>query len=238
MHCDNCTGQNKNKFVLSYLAWRVIHGLHKSITLNFLITGHTKFSPDWCFGLIKQKFRKSRVCSVAELADVVQQSTVTDVNLAQPTMDGEENIVQQYNWHQKFNETYKAVIGIKKYHFRFCHKNPGVVFCKEYRDSDEVEVCLLKDVNVVPTADLPLIIPPPGLTAARQWYLFEKICEFCSDETQDATCPRPTVEKPCHINEHPDEITDRTCLGPTALLPHHINENQNHDEMIDCELIR
>jgi hypothetical protein len=27
--------------------------LHTSIHLSFLIAGHTKFAPDWCFGLIK-----------------------------------------------------------------------------------------------------------------------------------------------------------------------------------------
>jgi len=40
LHCDNCSGQNKNKIVLLYCAWRVAIGLHKSITLNFLIAGH------------------------------------------------------------------------------------------------------------------------------------------------------------------------------------------------------
>ncbi len=39
LHCDNCSGQNKNRYMLHYLAWRVIHGLHKDITLNFLIAG-------------------------------------------------------------------------------------------------------------------------------------------------------------------------------------------------------
>lgn len=29
--------------------WRVLTGLLHNITLFFMITGHTKFSPDWCF---------------------------------------------------------------------------------------------------------------------------------------------------------------------------------------------
>ena len=34
LHCDNCTGQNKNRFVISYLACRrTIHGLHEDRTL-------------------------------------------------------------------------------------------------------------------------------------------------------------------------------------------------------------
>ena len=46
LHADNCTGQNKNRFMMYYLAWRVLVGLNDEITLSFLLVGHTKFSPD------------------------------------------------------------------------------------------------------------------------------------------------------------------------------------------------
>ena len=36
--------------MVGYLLWHVLTGLHKNITLSFMITGHTKFSPNWCFG--------------------------------------------------------------------------------------------------------------------------------------------------------------------------------------------
>ena len=55
---DNCTGQNKNHFMIYYLMWRVMTGLHKEITLSFLLVGHTKFAPDWCFGLLKQYIKR------------------------------------------------------------------------------------------------------------------------------------------------------------------------------------
>jgi hypothetical protein len=45
LHCDNCTGQNKNKFVLWYFAWRVVMGLHESVELDFMPTGHAPNSP-------------------------------------------------------------------------------------------------------------------------------------------------------------------------------------------------
>ena len=50
LHADNCTGHNKNNTMLQYLAWRVMTGQHTQITLSFLVPGHTKFAPDWCFG--------------------------------------------------------------------------------------------------------------------------------------------------------------------------------------------
>ena len=52
LHADNCSGQNKNSCMMQYLMWRVLTGRHKNITLSFLLTGHTKFSCDWCFGLV------------------------------------------------------------------------------------------------------------------------------------------------------------------------------------------
>ena len=57
LHCDNCAGQNKNKFLLWYMSWRVLHGHHKNITINFRTYMYcTKFAPDWCFGLFKKQF--------------------------------------------------------------------------------------------------------------------------------------------------------------------------------------
>ena len=61
---DNCSEHNKNNIMLSYLAWRTITKRHSRITLSFLVVGHTKFSPDWCFGLLKRKFRQTHVTTL------------------------------------------------------------------------------------------------------------------------------------------------------------------------------
>ncbi|KAH3806326.1 hypothetical protein DPMN_134645 [Dreissena polymorpha] len=56
--CDNCCGQNKNNIVIWYLLWRVLVGLHRIITLSFMLIRHTKFTPDWHFGIWKSKWRE------------------------------------------------------------------------------------------------------------------------------------------------------------------------------------
>ena len=43
-----CGGQNKNATMVQYLLFRVMTGLHDEVTLSFMITGHTKFSPLAC----------------------------------------------------------------------------------------------------------------------------------------------------------------------------------------------
>ena len=40
-HCDNCAGQTKNRYMLSYFAWNVQSGLHSDVTINFMLPGHT-----------------------------------------------------------------------------------------------------------------------------------------------------------------------------------------------------
>ena len=60
LHADNCSGKNKNRYMMQYLTWRVMVGLN-NITVSFLIVGHTKFAPDWCFSLFKRAFRRTRV---------------------------------------------------------------------------------------------------------------------------------------------------------------------------------
>lgn len=82
LHCDNCSGQNKNNYLIWYLLWRVMCGLHDRIELHFLVAGHTKFAPDWCFGLLKQRYRKSVVSCLDDLVQVVTSSTQCGLSLA------------------------------------------------------------------------------------------------------------------------------------------------------------
>ena len=67
LHSDNCTGQNKNAMI-NYLMWGVMRGRHTNITYSFLVVGHTKFSPDWCFGLFKRLFKRTPVNCLADIA--------------------------------------------------------------------------------------------------------------------------------------------------------------------------
>ena len=70
------SGQNKNNAVMQYLTWRVMVGLHEYIQLNFLIAGHTKFGCDYCFGMVKKKFR-TRVSCLGDIEEVCMDSYKT-----------------------------------------------------------------------------------------------------------------------------------------------------------------
>ena len=194
LHCDNCSGQNKNRFMLWYLLWRCYRGLHEEITLNFLVTGHTKFAPDWCFGLFKQAFRRSRVSCLDDVAAVVRNSTTSGVNIPQLIgSESGETIVLCRNWQQFLERFFRPLLKIKSYHhFRFNAHEPGVVFAKEFNDSPEVRVDLRLGI-VTFGADLPDVIPAPGLDYKRQWYLFNQIRDFCDERCKDIVCPKPLL---------------------------------------------
>ena len=74
-HSDNCVGQNKNIVVMQYFCWRTVQGFNSKIKSSFMLPYHTRFGPDWCFGLIKLKYHRSQISSVFELARVVNTST-------------------------------------------------------------------------------------------------------------------------------------------------------------------
>ena len=78
--------------------------------------------------------------------------------------------------------------------YRFDSDYPGMVFFKEYADSEEASYQLLKNPSVLPPppADLPQPLSPPGLSYQRQKYLYENIRQFCAqDDRADLTCPMP-----------------------------------------------
>ena len=107
-----------------------------------MITGHTKFSHDWCFGLLKKRYRHTKVGELTDLIDVVNQSPV--VNVAQPTgsADGQV-VVPTYDWLEFFTP-YLKVTGIKKlHHLRFESASTGCIFVKERAGSEEVKRCFL-----------------------------------------------------------------------------------------------
>ena len=129
LHADNCSGQNKNRYVMQYLAWRVLVGLNKKITLSFLIVGHTKFSPDWCFGLFKQAFRRTKIGCLDDIARVVDESALVNHAQLVGRQDGTV-VVPTYDWAKFFDTPFRqgALKGIKSmHHLTFTDKMPGSV---------------------------------------------------------------------------------------------------------------
>ena len=97
LQADNCSRQNKNNFFIFYLFWRMLKKMHDRVTFNFLLAGHTKFTPDKCFGLIKQNNRRGFVSLIFRVATAVNISA--GVNSAELCgLPNGEVLVPIYDW--------------------------------------------------------------------------------------------------------------------------------------------
>ncbi len=205
---DNCVGQNKNNAVLHYLLFRTLMGLHDRIDLSFMMVGHTKFAPDGYFGLIKYRYRRSRVYTYDQLADVIEHSTENGHNICQRSHNsqGEPQITYR-DWSSWLLQYFRKLPNLTTYqHFSMSHTKPGVITVKERVDTPEEEHVILQrrfpyGPNKQPR--LPKQLHPTGLPLERAWYLYEQIREFIPSEAdREQTSPKPIKPKPMKSNRH------------------------------------
>ena len=197
---DNCVGQNKNNCLIQYLMYRILSGLHNAIELSFLVVGHTKFSPDSHFGLIKQRYRRSKVYTFEQLAKAVEESTPNGYNLCHRVQMGGSNEIIYRDWGSWLSKFFTTVPHITNYHhFMMSNTNPGVVTLKTDMDSEKEKINIIKTpFNFKNTREYPPnCLHPVGLSDERQWYLYSQIRQHIPNEQdKDATCPKPTCFKP------------------------------------------
>lgn len=195
LHADNCAGQNKNSYVMWYMLWRVLTGRHVSIKMSFLLAGHTKFSCDWCFGLFKRNWRRTRVDCLDDIARVVETSSSSGVNV--PCLCGREDgsvLVPMYDWIAFLSRYFRKLQSIKTYHHFFFTKGSTSVSMKKFLHTEEVTQDLgnsFFNLHGLDPEVLPDIIVPKGLDVKRQQYLYKEIREFVSEDKQDLVCPFP-----------------------------------------------
>ncbi|XP_041356505.1 uncharacterized protein LOC121373797 [Gigantopelta aegis] len=195
LHADNCSGQNKNNAMMHYLAWRVIMGKHKTITLSFLLAGHTKLGPDWCFGLFKKKLKSSKVDCLKDVETVAKQSSPAGVIV--PQLCGDEGgrvFTPMYSWDSFFFPgIFRKMPAIKYIHHVEFYPD-GRILCKDFADSETVEHNILKVQPSEVPRELPPQMFPSGLSVDWKNDLFKEIRPFVAEQFQDLVCPRPRTD--------------------------------------------
>ena len=189
LHADNCAGQNKNKTVLAYLAWRCLKGLHERICLSFMIAGHTRCLVDGCFGLLKRKYRRSDCFTMEQLAEVVNSSAAPNVAQLMPGSG-----ISWREWDAFFVGHFRKVPNISRmHHFEFTSTSlTATVRYRESLDDEWMSTDLLKTTKEqLIDAGLPPVIPAGGLSLKRQAYLHSDIRPFVPDAYKDTLCPAP-----------------------------------------------
>lgn len=191
LHADNCSRQNINDCMLHYLVWRTLTEWYTTIELSYLPVRHTKFSPDWCFGLFKRQYKWTKIGRVQE---VVNKSAECNVAQLVSQEDG-SIIVTTFNWTDVIAMQMTKFTRIKKFYHFWATSSLGCVFVWEQSDLYEVKIYLLKEPWTPDVNELPAVVPPHGLKAEQQWYLYEQIRPFCPPEDMDSVCPLPSIPK-------------------------------------------
>ncbi len=133
-------------------------------------------------------------------------------NKAQLVVDSDGGVVvPMYDWASFFAPIFKKLPEIKvTHHFHVSSSKPGFVVTKKHSDSAGKEYNILKDGVELDQDEMPAEIEPKGLSLQRQWYLHDKIREFCPVAAQDITCPEPSAPRPDSRHPSPEPP------GPTS----------------------
>ena len=120
LYCDNCPGQNKNQTVIAYLCY-LVHDLkrHPFISLNFMVSGHTKFAPDRHFGTLKKKIKNQGCSSILDLVGnqgLVKQSAKDNEYIVYKDPITFNQNFGWYGWDEFLNRKYGACTGIRNWH--------------------------------------------------------------------------------------------------------------------------
>ena len=92
---------------------------HHSVEFSLMEAGHTKFHPDWHFGLWKVRWRHSTVETLEEMAHSVVASSKNKHNLPQ-LVDDPDCPVKFYDWASHLKRWFKPIPHLTSYHhFRF-----------------------------------------------------------------------------------------------------------------------
>ena len=172
-------------------------------------TGHTKFSLDACFCLIKKKFRRTDVSLLDDLARVVNESAACNLCQLVGTQDG-TTIVPSRDWAGFLSSHFAAwmvsrstVTSALSRTIQGWSSSRRLPQRRRRRDA-----CC----GVSPSLeDKPPLVPATGLSLKQRRYLFERIQEYCHEESKDAVCPDPSllIHQPPEI--HPVPSTKRVC---------------------------
>ena len=155
-------------------------------TFCFLVTQN--FPPTGVLDCSNKKHER-RLYHHFDIARSVEESA--SVNVAE--LVGLHNgtvLIPTYDWFTYLGNFFKKLPNIKSfYHFRFHRDFPGTVFCKEYWNSQERAVNLLRNGTTLEAGVLPPTVSPSGISREQAEYLHKEIRLFCREGTEDLVAP-------------------------------------------------
>jgi len=180
---DNCSGQNKNMYVMWYLAWLAATSTFPDIRMQFLIAGHTKNLCDSNFGVLKRSLKGQDVCCIQDACRLVTALTKCNRVITAAA-------VKLVRWKEFLAQFFSGAIPMitQQHVMHFTNDSPGHVFFKALSTSSEGPRCNLFKGGITldhllnPTFHglHPLetfLAPATTLPDTRKKYLVDKIVE-------------------------------------------------------------
>ncbi|RUS91508.1 hypothetical protein EGW08_000729 [Elysia chlorotica] len=112
---------------------------------------YTKFSPDAGFGLLKRKFRRTRVDCLGDIKHVVDSSSEMNSAKLVGAESGPSQVLT-YDWSSYLSQFFVKVKQVKSFH-HFTMNNSGTIVVKEYNNTGEQQQVLLKKVGAAGAAE-------------------------------------------------------------------------------------
>jgi len=100
------TGQNKNRYVIGYMLWRVMTGRHGVIEYMMQVPGRARCLVDSGFASKKKLYRRFDCDALDQLEAVVDKSSATNVAVRYPAW-------QWRNWREFLEPCVRALTGIR-----------------------------------------------------------------------------------------------------------------------------
>ena len=194
---DNCSGQNKNNFVLRLAVFLVDAGYFRKVNFVFYVVGHTKNACDRWFSILKRQYRRSNVFTFKQLLKVLntnEKITVKEVR--------SEHFKEYGKFLQRFYKKFESGT-IKPNHVFSVDDSlePGTIAVKVDDEGNVTKQKLVKkgmglDANNwkqhLRAAHSNLIpIPECGIPDIKKVELYTKYRPLVPEEFRDTICPFP-----------------------------------------------
>ena len=198
---DNCTGQNKNKHVLRIALWLVELHYFEKVEFIFYVRGHTKNVCDRMFNLLKKRYHRHQIYTMAQLCHNLNMLPNTNFYTVQSDVF--------YNYDAMFDRFYKPFkpgTVTRNHVFWVEATSPTVMHTKLFDCSDDVvsfdhclfssPACLLSYPGRIQSMKehVKIALEPPGMKPIKQVELWKKWRKFVPREYWEEICKEPTEE--------------------------------------------
>jgi len=192
---DNCAGQNKNGHVLRLALWLVELNYFRNVEFIFYVRGHTKNVCDRMFNLLKKRYHRSQIFSLAKLTMLLNEiDNVTYKQVTSAVFFDYLKLLDKF--YKKFPSGY-----MKKNHWFWVDCcSPTIMNTQSHHNDEDGEkttfdhkIRIQDRLNNMKMANNnnKQLLKPPGMKPIKQVELWKKWGPFIPEDERNELCPKP-----------------------------------------------